>query len=884
MVATVTLLVTDIVGSSRLWAEFESAMRADLDAHDVLVGETVGECGGRVFKHTGDGALSVFEDPLAAVSAASELQRRIGAQEWRVPGGLRVRIALHSGVVYARGSDLFGASVNRACRLLAECPAGGVLVSDATAVLLTDRVVEGVALADVGEVLLRGLRQPSRVYSLAAEHLAEVRLDPSAESSTRAARVPVLDGDLVGRDAELAGIFEVLDRSGLVSLVGVGGMGKTRLALEVATRIAGDLGDVWWVDLAAVTSGELMPSVVLGALGAMQQPGREVSESVVEFLAVGGGLVVFDNCEHVLNAARELVQRIRAGAPKAKVLATSREALGLKGEAVVSVSSLLRDDAVALFCERAIEARPDLDLGDTALRAATEICARLDDIPLAVELAAARCRSMAPTEIAARLDDRFRLLRSGRGAERHRTLAATIAWSYDPLDEDERDVFDRMSVFAGGALLDALAYLCDRDEYDVLDIIDRLIARSLVVATDTPLGTRYHQLETLRQYGEDRLTEHGIITSVRDAHLRWLRDFAQRARRSVLTAGAAHEFAHYLAELANLRAAVAHALATGQRDLVVETFSLLTAQAISHPTYELLDWYDPIPTDGEWSKDQATNTALWALLAMYSGDAATSQQYLGAIPPQFSNASMVAVVTSMRASMFDLDFNAAQATLDHIEIDDSVDTALKISLTVLLGGIRLFTLKVDDPAEVDAIVQLAHDHTEFIRATEDTLTFTNVLASYANTLNGAGRHADGLSAATQAAQLAAELGTEASRTFAESCRTDALGLLAPTRPDDHVAIAREMRAMILDHQERRHRFALSADTVSATILIWLHDPRRAILLSNSGPFPTSLLDPDAVAAAFTPEELADIQREGAALAPDAITALTLDALDQIIAS
>ncbi len=881
--ATVTLLVTDIVDSTRLWAECEAAMRVDLEGHDELIGEVVGDHGGRVFKHTGDGALSVFQDPLAAVNAASEFQARVGTREWTVPGGVRVRVAVHSGLVYERESDLFGASVSRACRLLGVVPAGAVVLSDATVSLLTDRVIDGVMFEEVGEVLLRGLREPSRVYALTGSHLAEVQLADRPEPSRRAVSLPAIDGDLVGRDVELVAVIDALERVPVVSLVGVGGMGKTRLALEAASRIAAELQDVWWVDLTPATSSESVPSVVLAALAATQQPGREVSESVVDFLT-GGGLVVLDNCEHVLRGARDLVQAVTAGAPKARMLATSREALGLRGETVVTVTSLETYDAVALFCERATEARPGLDLDEAVMGAAAEICGRLDDIPLAIELAAARCRSMAPSEIAARLDDRFRMLRSGRGAERHRTLAAVVGWSYDLLDDDERDVFNRLAVFAGGVMLDALAQVCDRDEYDVLDIVDRLIARSLVTASDTPLGTRYRQLETLRQFGEDRLAEQEILSTVRDAHLRWVRDFAARVRRSTLTPDHNRDFARYVAEIANLRVAVAHALACGNRPAVAEIISQLGTSMGSHPTYEVLDWCEPLPDDGLWTELDASATAQWSNLALLSGDVDRSIRALEAIPPEFARVTEVGYAHAMRMVLLDGDFLGAASALDCTDPHDGIDGSMRASGSLLLEGVRLFARRVDAQSEVDAIVDAALAEVEAIRPTGDDVSLAAILMLAANVLNGAGRPAEGLEAASEAVVLATRCGAGMFLSLAENFAVDSLTQLAADRPDAHAEIARRIRAMMLDHQERRHHMTVSWDAQSATVLIWHHDPRTALLIASTDFNPITLIDPTAIASRFGPDERAEIAAEAAELDAESVIALTLSALERIIAS
>ena len=281
---------------------------------------------------------------------------------------------------------------------------------------------------------------------------------------------------------------------------------------------------VWWCDLAAATSPDAVAQVVLNALDAWQSPGRTGVESIVDSLAGRDALVVLDNCEHVLATARDLVRVVRRSCPDVRFLITSREALGLAGEHLIAVSSLPATDALELFMVRAVAARPDLPVGDDQRALAGRICSRLDGIPLAIELGAARCRSMTVAEIDRLLDDRFRLLRSGRpSVERHRTLHAAVAWSVRPARRRPSATCStgwRCSPTA--AYLDGLVAVTGGDQYDVLDIVDRLVARSMVAPTATELGTRYRQLETLRQFAEERLVERGALGEVRDRHLAWV--------------------------------------------------------------------------------------------------------------------------------------------------------------------------------------------------------------------------------------------------------------------------------------------------------------------------------------------------------------------------
>jgi len=643
----VSLVMSDIVDSTRRWAADESAMAADLEVHDRLIRDVVEDAGGSVFKHTGDGMIAVFDDPVAAVGAAAEVQRAIGATQWRHPDGVRVRAAVHSGVVYPRDGDLFGTAVNKVARLLGTCPPGAVLVSGATAGLLTERAPEGLTVRRVGSASLKGFAMPDEVYAVSGKAVVEVDdLAVAGPSAERGAAVPAIDEELVGRSDELAAIWDAIGRARLVTLVGVGGMGKTRLALEVAAgAVDAFAGGVWWIDLANATSDEAVLPVAMVAVGARETPGRTPMQALGDRFTGVTGLIVVDNCEHVLDAARAMTEALRVAAPDVRIVATSREGLGLRGEQIVPIGSLPPDHGFELFCERALAVRPDLDMA-ASRDVIARLCARLDGIPLAIELAAARCRSMTPTEIDGLLDDRFRLLRGGRaGAERHRTLQAAVAWSYSLLDGDERTVFDQMAVFAGGTLIEGLAAVTGLDRFDLLDTVDRLISRSMVVATTTPFGTRYHQLETLRQYAEDRLVEAGTFEAVRDRHLDWVVAFATGLPRRGTIDEIRTAFQRFAAEVDNLRVAVAHALVSARHGAAQRIVAGVQHFAYHQPVWEVLDWVRPVTIEGEWTDDAAVCAAIGAFTDYRRGRETADVSTLGGVPERFlvTNARVVSL-------------------------------------------------------------------------------------------------------------------------------------------------------------------------------------------------------------------------------------------------
>ncbi|MFM8496878.1 MAG: ATP-binding protein, partial [Planctomycetia bacterium] len=667
MASLVTLVMSDIVGSTRRWAADEVAMAADLEQHDRILGEAVGEAGGTLVKHTCDGMLAVFDDPVSAAGAAVAIQHRVGAASWRHADGLRVRVAVHAGVVFRRDGDVFGTAVNRVARVLEGCPAGAVLLSGAASSLLAERAPAGLSVRPVGEVALAGFSAPEPIHTLTGPGLAEVQaVEVRPRSQRRGGELPPIHDDLVGRAELLGALWEALGRSRLVSLVGVGGMGKTRLALEVAAGAAESLPDgAWWIDLSVATSAQAVLPVALAAVGAREMPGRTALQALVDRLSGVKALVVLDNCEHVMGAVTPVVEALRAGAPELTLLCTSREALGLRGEKVLPLGSLGAAEGQRLFLERALAVRPDLDV--QAQQAAVQaICARLDGIPLALELAAARCRSMSPGEIAQRLDDRFKLLRGGRtGAERHRTLHAAVSWSHALLQPEERAVFEQMAVFAGGALIDALAALSGLDEFDALDIVDRLIARSMVVAVATPLGTRYQQLETLRQFAEDRLVEAGAVEEVRARHLAWALALAQQLQAARGLQAEAQAFRRFAAELENLRVAVAHARANGQHHVSHQIVAAVGQMALGLPAHEVRHWVRPLQLEGGWTQEAAVCDLRAITMDWHQGEKVKPLRAVGDLPPWFEVASKALRVNYVRhQSLVGSDLQLLRALLE----------------------------------------------------------------------------------------------------------------------------------------------------------------------------------------------------------------------------
>jgi len=538
-----TFLITDIEGSTRLWEEHAAAMGEALARHDRRLREAIGGAGGSIIKTTGDGVLAIFESPPAAVEAALAAQRGLRSEGWGELGSLRVRMAIHAGVAESRDDDYFGPALNRVARILAIGHGDQVICSAVAAVLARDRLPVDVELRDLGSHRLRDLDRPEQVFQVVVPDLPR-EFPPLRSVSAGRSNLPVQLTSFIGREKELSEIAQLLDRHRLVTLIGVGGTGKTRLMLEAATRAAGRYVDgVWLAELASLSEPSQIPSEIGRALGAPEVPGVPAMATAAAFLADKELLLLLDNAEHLVDGVAETAGRLLGAAPRLRVLTTSREALALPGEAVVHLQSLscpavdrsgLDDpvgvdaaaatEAVRLFADRAAFVDPDFALSPSNVAAVTEICRRLDGIPLAIELAAARVSVMSPVDIAARLGDRFRLLAGGRRAAvpRQQTLQALIDWSWDLLTEDDRRLLRRLSVFVGGWTASLAAEvvgdeLDPLDEVELIDGLGRLVDRSLV-QVDLGATTRYRMLETIRQYARDKLIAADEATTYADRH------------------------------------------------------------------------------------------------------------------------------------------------------------------------------------------------------------------------------------------------------------------------------------------------------------------------------------------------------------------------------
>jgi predicted ATPase/class 3 adenylate cyclase len=544
---TVTFLLTDLEGSTRMWEQDPVAMKAAMARHDELLEKTIAAHRGHVFARMGDGMATAFATARDAVSAAATFQEALVAEPWDTAPPLRARIGLHTDeAVIVDDTGYASLPINRCSRLMTAAHGGQTVVSGATEMLLRGGLPDGMELVDLGEHRLRDLGQPTRIFELVSDGVRE-EFPPLRTLDSFPGNLPAQVSSFIGRKADVARVARALETSRVVTLTGVGGVGKTRLALQVAAEVLPRYRDgAWLVELASVRDVAGVVDAVAEVFRFTGRAGQSLEDALLEMLAPKQTLLVLDNCEHVLGAVAPLVSRIERQCPSIVILATSREGLAIDGEQILAlppldagqpgedIERLIHTDAISLFVERARQVKADFAVSSNNSRAVIDICQRLDGVPLAIELAAARVMALSPAELLRRLDRRFQLLSGGRrGAiERHATLRAAIDWSYDLLGSAEQRLLARLSVFSGGCTLEAIEEVCSGDPVErdaVMDLVAGLVARSLVVAEDGDIGTRYRLLETIRQYGEERLADHGETDALQGRHAAYYAQFSARA-------------------------------------------------------------------------------------------------------------------------------------------------------------------------------------------------------------------------------------------------------------------------------------------------------------------------------------------------------------------
>ena len=583
---TVTFLFTDIEGSTQRWDRNRVAMEAAVGRHDRLARAVVAARAGYVFKTVGDSFCCAFSRPENAAGAALDLQRALAAEDFSAIDGLLVRIALHTGTADERDGDYFGPTVNRVSRLMGVANGGQVIMSGVTQSLVSGAMPH-VSFRDLGVHRLKDLARAEQVFQLVAPGL---RSDFPALRSLAAMpnNLPTEVTSFVGRDHEVAEVTALLHAHRLVTLVGSGGVGKTRTTLQVAANMLEGLRDgVWFVELAALTDGSLIPSAIANALGIELAMDEEPVAALVPALQGKTMLLVFDNCEHVIDAAATTIAAILQGAPHVNVLASSRQSLGITGEQTYRMPSLaVPNDAdaaslgaeralgyggIALFVDRARSADERFALSDATAPIVADIVRRIDGIPLAIELAASRVKVLNVRQIDTRLDERFRILRGARRdvLPRQQTLHALIDWSYDLLDQREKTLFARLGTFVDGFTLDAAVAVCADellDEFDLFDVLASLVDKSLVVAELTEEPPRYRLLLSTRDYALEKLTAAGERETLAGLHLAWVGTLVTAAREREETTLREDAIEALVSELGNIRAAIAWARESGDVD------------------------------------------------------------------------------------------------------------------------------------------------------------------------------------------------------------------------------------------------------------------------------------------------------------------------------
>jgi predicted ATPase/class 3 adenylate cyclase len=600
---TVTFLFTDIEGSTKLWEHHPEAMRLALARHDDLLRAAIEGGGGYVFKTVGDAFCAAFWTAQDGLAAALAAQRALLAEPWGETGPIRVRMALHTGATEERDGDYFGPPVNRVARLLSAGHGGQTLVSGPTAELLRDHLNDGIRLRDMGECRLKDLVRPERVFQVLAPDLADTF--PALKTlDSRPNNLPVQPTALIGREREAAAAAALLRQADvrLLTFTGPGGTGKTRLSLQVAADLLDDFADgVFFVPLAPISDPALVASTIAGVLGVKEAPGQALDAGLKAFVHDKQLLLVLDNFEQVVPAA-PLVAAMLAGSPGLKALVTSREVLRVYGERDFPVPPLALPDphrlppleqltqyeAVRLFITRAQAVKADFQVTNDNAPAVAEICARLDGLPLAIELAAARSRLLPPQALLTRLTSRLKLL-TGGGRDlpaRQQTLRGAVDWSYDLLEPGEQALFARLALFVGGCTFEAAEAVCNAAgdlEVDVLDGLAALVDKSLLRQSEDAEGEPcFLMLETIREYALERLDATGYAPSGRPAHAAYYLTLAEQAASELQGPEQARWMARLEREHDNLRAALAWALDQGDAEIGVRMGAALWSFWLTH--------------------------------------------------------------------------------------------------------------------------------------------------------------------------------------------------------------------------------------------------------------------------------------------------------------
>jgi predicted ATPase/class 3 adenylate cyclase len=588
---TVTFLFTDIESSTKLWEQYPDEMKSALQKHDSILKDVIASNHGYLIKTTGDGVHAVFSTTLDAVNASIAAQRDFQTSEFfkDSKAAIKVRMGIHTGEAQLRDGDYYGGTLNRAARIMSIGHGGQILISATTLQVAREHLPESVSNLDLGLHHLKGLNRPEQIFQLNAPDLQDEF--PALRSLTYATNnLPAQLTSFIGRERELAEAKSRLEGARLLTMIGPGGTGKTRLSIQLGTQLLSTFSDgVWLVEFAPVADPSLIMQTIANALDIREAPGTPLHTLVHDYLRGKQLLLILDNCEHLVDASAKIADDFLKVAPNIKIIASSREALGINGETVYRVPSLslpeqaevakdaaMGFESVQLFVDRASASKRNFQLSDENAPSVAQICSRLDGIPLAIELAASRINVFSPEQIAKRLDDRFKLLTGGSrtALPRQQTLRALIDWSYDLLSEGERALLRRLSVFAGGWTFEAAETICDT--VDVFEHLPQLINKSLVTLNEEGDEPRYFLLETIRQYARDKLLENDEGKGTRDRHLSYYLEMAEMAQPELLQRAHEMEWLRcFENEYDNIRTAVEWGLSNDPFAVLRMTYLLL---------------------------------------------------------------------------------------------------------------------------------------------------------------------------------------------------------------------------------------------------------------------------------------------------------------------
>lgn len=874
-------VMTDVVGSTALWETHGDAMRAALEVHDALVRGAMESAGGRVFKHTGDGMIAVFDEVDGAVAGAVHAVDALATSQWGDTGPLHVRVSVHAGSASERDGDYFGPPVNQVARINGIGHRGQVLVSD-----VAHQLMYRPAGVDLGVHQLRDLSEPVRLWQLDEGNHPPLRTLKQARHN-----LPVMPTEFIGRQNEVDELRALVDHHRLVTISGVGGCGKTRLAIEVAAACADRFpGGVWFVDLTTERDGTQVADRAINALGLAQQfgaAGGGAIDVLSEATADAATLLVVDNCEHLIDDVANFATAVLSAAGAVTVLTTSREALNVDGERAWRIPNM-HDSAVELFLDRAAAAGvTGLDDRHAQIR---DICAQLDDIPLAIELAAARLTSLSIDELTERLDDRFALLGGGRSRRRQRqqTLQAMMDWSYGLLDHDEQHVLNQLAVFVGTFSLSGVEAVVTTTATPILDVMDSLVEQSLVVASVD--SGRYRLLETVRLYALDRLLNTDQLAATRDRHLAWINALAGSDRLTSTREGETWALEEQkLAEITNTLAAMEWAEQTNRLDTLLNLF--IGGSMCWASTGGLArSWLDRIPappaTDpnlrSQWlatcGEIRAVNGDEALGYAQLFEAAAIVDELVGADPPvRLAVPSISALLYRGIVLALSLPVSASLAESDRLrqlQVPGEPRFAEWVS-----WSLRTFALMFDgDDAAVTSAMQ-----TEAVGRTLSRYVDENTVAVKAMLLSRAGRYDEAIAAATQCFN---------SRVLGQTSKVDSLvpaakSLAALGRFDEALEVVEKDFGPMINAQRAR----LMGGQLAALVLILHHLQRHEHITELAGiayTYGHNLLGFDQAARAYFAdilggdEALAELPTpDPADLTPDRIANLIDNLIDEV---